>query len=202
MEVDGMQGHDGRDTERETLARLPQACLDRELGIGCRLEFNSAREMQNFKAVEVGRQQRSWAVLRHPDSMLRPGSVRIFICAVSRGTSRTRQRGKYLREGADGVANQFFLDFGGQKSLILRLLRIPVFITDPWHPPVNIRRSCLPQRVEESTAIAVVLQTALHCRTTEMYRTVESRLEDAVANAAAIAFEQIGAVPTLRETFR
>ena len=66
-----------------------------------------------------------WTILRHADSMLCPGAVRILVGTIAGSTRRARQRRKSLGKHADRFADQFPLHICSKKSLFFRPSRGP-----------------------------------------------------------------------------
>src|ERR1700722_5737400 len=144
MEVDGVHGHDRRYLALETSFRAAEASIEREVSDYSRLEFHRAIKLQESVTIEMRWDRDSRTVLSHADSDLRPRPVRIVVRSIAGCARRARQCGEKFGEVAHGLANQIPLSVGGKESIVRRSFGIPVFIANPGHAPVDVRRTGFP----------------------------------------------------------
>src|SRR5437879_7058887 len=123
----------------------------------------------------------------------------VCVRTVARGASRTRNGGKQLRECPYRTADQFGLNLSRKKTFIFGLLRIPVFVPDPRHAPVNVRRARMPKPPKKFAPLPSIVHVSFHCHTAEMRGSMQCRIAKSLGDAIAVSLPKAWPPPPTRD---
>src|ERR1700758_3806514 len=129
-----------------------------------------------------------------------PCLMSVTICTVAGCAGRSRPHTEKIEEILDSLVNQRSLMIGREKAGV-GLLWVPVFVTDPGHAPVDVRRLGLPKQTQQPCSFTAARKRILKRYRTGVAHSVQCRVERLLLNPPAIRLEQSRAGPATRQTF-
>src|ERR1019366_6011643 len=122
---------------------------------GCGLHFNRAERVKHPLVVEIRCFALSPAVLNYANASFEPSRSGIRVCPVAGGTRTEWARCKTRLIDLRRPTNCQPLIVKGQKTAFGLQFRIPIFVSNPWHSPVDIRGLRAPQLTNQLSALSV-----------------------------------------------
>src|SRR5208282_6526706 len=132
-----------RTPHRETFPNLLYQLLQAARTNG-RLYFHSAKSGEHPSFIKAGSFAPPGPVLRDAHPSLEPRRSRILVGTIPWRTRAERCRLKQPVENFRRAPDSIPLRIQCQKSSRGLHLRVPILVSDPRHPPVNVRSLCLP----------------------------------------------------------
>src|SRR5579884_1077731 len=185
MKVDGVHRNNGRNATLETCHRLLHTVAHVIAGgIQRRLDLYGAIGVEEARFIDVGRQPPTRSVLRDANSAGRPGLSRVIIRSIPRRTRGQGAKPEQLPKRLHGFLHEKQLSFSAKKTVPVPA--IPVFETDPGHPPINVRRMRAQQAPQEFAVRTVLTQSQLQGSAVCMRDSVQSRIKNSFGNSLLV----------------
>src|SRR5678815_871452 len=121
----------------------------------------------------------------------------MVVASIPGRTSGPWHRRKTFRKKSYRSTNFFLLLLKGQEMIISCLFGIPIFVTDPWHSPVDVWRPYIPQLMQQRTPRSLIAYVTCNARLRKMSRTVERREKNAGLHSFPVHFEQSRTLPAI-----
>src|SRR5579864_8720364 len=127
--------------------------------------------------------------LRDPNALSKPRGVGISIGSETWRARRPGAETEHRGEIPDRLFNQRLLMLFRQESGV-RFFRVPVLVTNPGHPPKNVRCFRLPEQSQLLCAIGVLSKRILNRDRAEMIYSVQPRVKNAPLTSIPISFQK------------